>query len=662
MAEAKHRRQIALFVAAVVLPSAVLVALGFRMMAQERQLAASRVEDDRRLVAAEIRQSLLAELERVERDALASLSETGSPLARDHSDATLALAAPVLDGRIVLPWERDLNVAAARSALADPAFASPIRRAEMLELRDRRFPAAIRAYRAAIGSATHASQEALGRLLLARALTGAGDAGAAEEQYRALLGRPSEVTDEHGIPFAWYAAATLTDLEGDPEAVRNRLSEDLVSTAWRTPTALHMLSDLLSRPSTSTPDSAGRATVGGSDRLAAELRLVERVQGLQRELPFLFRTGENEGSSAESRWTAFAEGDWLVTLAATSGAEPNALVAADVRALFRQVRESNPDLGRLTGPFEIRFGSDSDVEPLGAGLSGFGVAFSDPPQTAMSRQIGSRNSLYLLALALVVGVTLFGGYLLMRDIRREMRVVQIRSDFVSSVSHELKTPLTAIRMFAETLRMRDRADPAVQAEYLDTIVGESERLTRLLNNVLDVSRIERGQKSYRREPTSLGEIADRAARALEYPLRRDGFRLNTSLENGLPPVSVDGDAIEQAILNLLTNAMKYSGDSREIDLRLRREDSHAVIDVTDRGVGIPEEARGRVTEKFFRVPCPENERVPGSGLGLTIVAHAVRAHGGRLEVQSAVGEGSTFSIHLPLMDPEEPLMESEERT
>jgi signal transduction histidine kinase len=233
-----------------------------------------------------------------------------------------------------------------------------------------------------------------------------------------------------------------------------------------------------------------------------------------------------------------------------------------------------------------------------------------------------------------------------------MRVVRMRSDFVSSVSHELKTPLTAIRMFAETLRMQERPDPAVQTEYLDTIVGESERLTRLLNNVLDVSRIERGQKSYRREPASLGEIAERAVRALEYPLRRDGFRLNTTLENGLPALPVDGDAIEQAILNLLTNAMKYSGDSREIDLRLRRQDGYAVIDVSDHGVGIPEEARDRVTEKFYRVPTSENERIPGSGLGLTIVEHAVRAHGGRLEVRSAVGEGSTFSIHLPLTDSE----------
>jgi signal transduction histidine kinase len=655
MSQAEHRRQITLFVAAVVLPSAVLVALGFRMMAQERQLAASRVEDDRRRVAAEVRQSLLVELDRVERDGLESLTDKDGPADRRPSDASLAFVAPVVDGRIVLPWEADPNVGSARSALTERTFEKAIRRAEVIELRDQNIPAAVRAYRAVIGTATHDSQEALGRLLLARALTSGGEVGAAEQEYRALLAQPSVVVDEHGIPFAWYAVASLIRLEGESGSARDRLAEDLASAEWRSPTALHMLSDLVDLARVSAPDSADRPGIDRADRLAAELRLVERVQALQVELPFLLRTGEREGPGGEKGWTAFADGDWLVLLAGLDDVAPEALVAADVAAVFQQARESNPDLDQLTGPFEIRYGLDSDVEPLGASLAGFGLSFSDPPQSAMARQIGSRNSLYLLALTVVVGITLFGGYLLMRDIRREMRVVRMRTDFVSSVSHELKTPLTAIRMFAETLKIRDPSEPEVQAEYLDTIVGESERLTRLLNNVLDASKIERGQKSYRPEPTSLAEIAERATRALEYPLRRDGFQLNVILENGLPPVSVDGDAIEQVVLNLLTNAMKYSGASREIDLRLRRDDGCAVIDVTDHGVGIPEEATGRVTEKFFRVPSPENERIPGSGLGLTIVAHAVRAHGGHMELQSEPGKGSTFSIHLPLMESEETL-------
>jgi signal transduction histidine kinase len=203
-------------------------------------------------------------------------------------------------------------------------------------------------------------------------------------------------------------------------------------------------------------------------------------------------------------------------------------------------------------------------------------------------------------------------------------------------------------MFAELLQMKDPDGPGVESGSLGTIVGESERLTRLLNNVLDHSNIEQDRKIYRRKPTSLAEVAERAARAIQYPLGQDGFTLTVDVEDGLPPVSVDPDALEQAILNLLTNAMKYSGDSRDIDLRLGRENGHAVIEVTDRGVGVAAEDVARLTEKFYRVSSPENQQVPGTGLGLALVEHMAKAHGGELRIRSVVGRGSTFSIHLPM--------------
>jgi signal transduction histidine kinase len=229
-----------------------------------------------------------------------------------------------------------------------------------------------------------------------------------------------------------------------------------------------------------------------------------------------------------------------------------------------------------------------------------------------------------------------------------LRLAALRSQFVSSVSHELRTPLAAIRMFAETLRMGRTSGPQAQAEYLDTIVNESERLTRLLDNVLDFSKIERGERIYRRETVSLSEVVRAAARTLHYPLSNQGFKLQVEIDSSLPPVSADIDAIEQAVLNLLTNAMKYSGDSREIDLRLMRKDGDAVIQVRDHGIGIPAGEQARIFQKFYRIPTPENHQVPGTGLGLTVVDHIAKAHGGRVEVESSPGRGSTFSIFLPL--------------
>jgi len=218
---------------------------------------------------------------------------------------------------------------------------------------------------------------------------------------------------------------------------------------------------------------------------------------------------------------------------------------------------------------------------------------------------------------------------------------------VSSVSHELKTPLTSIRMFAELLQMRDSND-LQQTRFLDTIVSEAERLTRLLNNVLDFSRIERGQKTYRLEPAPLADVVQAAVRTIQYPLAQQGFALELTVCEGIPTVAVDRDAIQQAILNLLTNAMKYSGEHREIGVRVSAENGTAVIQVSDRGIGIPEKEQSLIFEKFYRVPSPENREIPGTGLGLPLVAHIAEGHGGTVQVKSRPGEGSTFSILLPL--------------
>jgi signal transduction histidine kinase len=153
----------------------------------------------------------------------------------------------------------------------------------------------------------------------------------------------------------------------------------------------------------------------------------------------------------------------------------------------------------------------------------------------------------------------FPDNLVSRDIRRELKIVELRSQFVSSVSHELKTPLTSIRLYAETLQMRGLWNSSTHEEYLDIIVSESERLTRLLNNVLDFSRIERGQKTYDMQSTSLPEVIDACVHTMRYVLSEENFQLTVNVVDVIPPVQADRDALEQAILNLLTNAMKYSG-------------------------------------------------------------------------------------------------------
>jgi signal transduction histidine kinase len=316
------------------------------------------------------------------------------------------------------------------------------------------------------------------------------------------------------------------------------------------------------------------------------------------------------------------------------------------------VRRSVEDDRRARGVEEsFDFTLDgSRGEPLGENLPGLRA---DVLSKGTSGPAGPTEPqrFYALSLALIVALTSLGGYLLSRDTRRESRIAELRSQFVSSVSHELKTPLTAIRIFAETLQIKGLAtNPQRHAEYLETIVNETERLTRLLNNVLDFSRIERGQKSYHIQNGSLADAVQAAARAMRFPLTEQGFDFQMELADGLPSMPIDADAIEQAVLNLLSNAMKYSGNSRHIALRLSRENGSARIDVTDRGVGIAPEEQKRIFDKFYRVPTPANRAISGTGLGLALVAHIAEAHNGRVEVESKPGEGSTFSIWLPIED------------
>jgi two-component system phosphate regulon sensor histidine kinase PhoR len=344
----------------------------------------------------------------------------------------------------------------------------------------------------------------------------------------------------------------------------------------------------------------------------------------------------------ENGWLSHGEPAWLVGLGLAAADSKPLVIAVQASDIFRGV-ESDNHLKDLM--FHITSDAGSG-EPLGNDLAGLCVTFQSTATPATRNLL--KESFYVLSLVIVMGVTFLGVFLLWRDTRREARISELRSQFVSSVSHELKTPLTAIRMFAETLQMRRNADPKTHAEYLGTIVNESERLTRLLNNVLDFSRIERDQKIYHMQPTQLATVVDAAARAMQYPLAQQGFNLSVDIEEGIPLIPVDRDSMQQAILNLLTNAMKYSGQNRDIALRLVSRNGEALIQVMDHGSGIQEKEQKRIFERFYRVQTPENQAIAGAGLGLALVAHIVEAHGGKIEVESTPGKGSTFSICLPV--------------
>jgi signal transduction histidine kinase len=652
MAAHAHRRQVLLFLAAIFLPCSVLVGLGLRMITQERELADKRLADERSRVTNQTRQTLTSQLERIAlQQATALAAEPERASSRRYRHPAVALVARVADGRLVLPWESDPRPDRFRRLVRQEGFAQIVTQAERAELASNAPERAVGLYRDAVAAARSSDQAAYARLLMARSLAAMGRRRDALADYRRVLAVDPDIVDEHGVPLSCYAATRLIELGTDHITVLEVMRVAVEDRHWLSPPALYLLHDLANAVQETAPDSAARSAAEDlGTTLALSIERAEQAVALQRDFPGL-GLGTVVGAqlhNAGSRWVPYGVPVWLVGTTQAVGEAPEVVVAVHADSVFALVAEALAGSNDVGGGLGITAGATPDGELLGASFPGLIVRFHSEPTNAAGAPRDVRRWFYLVTLLLVLSVTLFGAYLVWRDVRRELRVAEMRSRFVSAVSHELKTPLTAIRMFAETLQMGRSADAEARAEYLETIVNESERLTRLLNNVLDFSKIERGKKTYRREATCLAEIVESSARAMRYPLEQQQLELAVHIEDGVPPARVDRDAIEQAILNLLANAMKYAGESSAIELRLRRSDGQAVIEVTDRGIGIELAEQERIFGQFYRVRTKQNEGIPGTGLGLTLVHHIAEGHGGHITVESSSGQGSTFSIHLPL--------------
>ncbi len=248
-----------------------------------------------------------------------------------------------------------------------------------------------------------------------------------------------------------------------------------------------------------------------------------------------------------------------------------------------------------------------------------------------------------------ISLLLTGGIVMThRNISREMALARLKSDFVSNVSHELRTPLSLIRLYAETLEMGRLKSPDKYQEYYSIIRKESERLTALINNILDFSRIEAGRKEYDFRQTDMRELVRNTLESYRYQIEQSGFAFEEKIAEDVPPLSVDREAMARSLLNLVNNALKYSQDQKYIGVNLFRDNGSVKLEVVDHGIGIPQVEQTKIFDKFYRVGDPLVHNTKGSGLGLSLVRHIVQAHGGEVLVDSVPGRGSKFTINLPV--------------
>jgi two-component system phosphate regulon sensor histidine kinase PhoR len=248
----------------------------------------------------------------------------------------------------------------------------------------------------------------------------------------------------------------------------------------------------------------------------------------------------------------------------------------------------------------------------------------------------------------LVTTTVIGTAATLAVLSREAQVARLQTDFVNKVSHDLRTPLTSIRMFVETMQMGRLEEPVRRAEALGIIADETVRLSGLINRLLDWARMESGKRSYKLEPVAVSDVLDDALAALEPVLLQAPAEVSCQVTPGLPRILADREALADAVTNLLHNAHKYTGEHKRIAVSAERRGSQVVISVADNGPGIAPPDQKRIFEKFYRAKDPLDRGIEGSGLGLSMVKHIAEAHGGRVTVSSTPGAGATFSISLPV--------------
>jgi two-component system phosphate regulon sensor histidine kinase PhoR len=455
-----------------------------------------------------------------------------------------------------------------------------------------------------------------------------------------------------------YAARTLTDAKGELfvlrlaeplselQALRGRLAAAMLLAAFAAGVAILLTSLWIDRSLFQPLEKLigqSRALVNGAVR-RVEVPEEDELAALGLALNRLAETAEAQFAAVRN------ERDHLKAIL-SSMSEGVLVVGADGRArllnpAFRNLFDLDEDEMEVTGRRVLELIRHpglsrlvDDTLRLGEGQSG-----------QIELLAPERRTLLLASAALAGGER--GAVVVARDTTELTRVADMRRDFVANVSHELKTPLAAIRGYAETLRDGALDEPPTARRFTDRILMQCRRLQALLDDLLTLSRLESvASASVEREPVDLKAMLVRAAELLSAAARERQVKIEVEAPDGIPPVPGDPDGLERLVLNLADNAVKYNRPDGCVKLRLFQADGPpemAVIEVTDSGIGIPQDALARIFERFYRVDKGRSREEGGTGLGLAIVKHVAQAHGGQVEVESRIGKGSTFRVKLPV--------------
>lgn len=514
--------------------------------------------------------------------------------------------------------------------------------------------AAILRYERAAGIARLPTHRATAALASARTMMRHKDPRA-DGRLITLIAEHARTRDEHGFRIFDLASLLRADLRrasGDIEGANTMLRavlDGLLAKAWPIGmpgdgiVATHALHALMREGDLHAPVAEGQLRrrmerVFWVDRVADELTLVASRPHTENSFQY--------DAEDLALWVSFvrSNGQWLFSFD----------YEAIEQQLMRQVVEP---INQVEPLLTVSLLPASDSTPalvrrsLAPELPWLNVIVrAADPEAIEAQKWWTRAQRRLIILVAVVSGTL-GLFAAAQLVNRELDTARLKSDFAANVSHELRSPLTQIRLKAESLQLDLCVDEADRQAHYEAIVHETERLSRLIDNVLDFASIERGVKKYTLRPGDLGDVLRKSFNAFSTAAADAGFEMLAEIPDDLPPVWFDRDAIGQVITNLLSNAMKYGSDGRWLRLRARAEPGEVIFAVDDHGIGIPPKDLDRIFEHYYRVESADVRKRRGTGIGLTIVQYIVEAHRGTIHVESTLGQGTTFVVSLPTTPP-----------
>jgi len=648
------------FILAVLVSGSILTYFSINNISNLKELTEKRILEEQRDLAAQFTENLGQEIEgitgRFEQEIIPSRLFIDS--LRKSANAHVFIKQSFLlqnNGVFLYP---NFSFIPENSANANRSsrYRTTFSKGETAEFQSNNFRLASNHYRSAIKYGQNATDSAKAMNAVARVSIKSGETEKALNQYNSILNNFCNATDEYGIPYLNFAIRNFVTVHDTALVARvlksaalclEKMESGEIPLAWQTEELLVQFSEWLKN----------------SSFQKNKKRIADLTSRIQQQINFFNRwqneisaTLENENSlnhqqvSHSFRVLNSYSASPTELLLVNSGEHFTYGFLIDGDALFQSTLK---EVSNMDTEFDY-----SIAFPLGYSNNQPDISYTallNPwfprqplrikldDENAIPKIIRKRSWIYGVASTLLLVAMLLGIYLILRDIAREKRLARLRADFISNVTHELKTPLTSIYMFTESLLL-GRVKPAkAKNEYLSVILKESERLKRMISNILEFSKMEKGKPDYFFTVTNMAALINGSLQEMDYWLEKENFEVITELDESIE-MKVDADKLKQAFVNLISNAVKYSCAEKKLEIKLYRNKHDVEVEFRDQGIGISQKQLSRIFEKFFR--ADPKEGISGTGLGLTVVKEIVEAHGGTINAESQVNKGSKFSVIL----------------